>query len=63
MCIINLQHLVYWTDWETESIMSTDMYGYKYDGDNNIAVNVEKNDLYSPMDIHIYHEYRQQQCK
>lgn len=43
---------VYWTDWETETIHKAN----KFTGKNveNVAVS-----LYSPMDVHIYHEQRQ----
>ncbi len=45
---------MYWTDWETEAIHKAN----KFDGTNieNVAVS-----LYSPMDIHVYHELRQPQ--
>ncbi len=43
---------VYWTDWETESIHKAN----KFTGEDlkNVAVQ-----LYSPMDIHVYHPFRQ----
>ena len=46
------EDFVYWTDWETEAIHKTN----KFTGNevHNVAVN-----LYSPMDIHVYHPMRQ----
>lgn len=43
---------LYWTDWQTESIHKTN----KFNGSNveNVAIS-----LFSPMDIHVFHELKQ----
>lgn len=43
---------VYWTDWETETIHKANKFTGA--GVENVAVS-----LYSPMDLHVYHELRQ----
>lgn len=51
-----LQDWIYWSDWESEAIHRMN----KFTGE-------EKSDIvtgiYSPMDIHIYHRYKQPEGK
>ncbi len=49
-------NLIYWTDWETKSIHTCD----KITGSE---IRVIHNNLYSPMDIHVYDERRQRQTR
>lgn len=48
------QDFLYWTDWETESIHK--VHKFKGGEVEHVATG-----LYSPMDIHIYHKYKQPQ--
>ena len=52
ICCIAFQDMVYWSDWDTESIFKAN----KFNGNNVSSVAV---DLFSPMDLHIHHPYRQ----
>ena len=46
---------LYWTDWHTKSINSSDLQGQRL-----LTV---KESLYFPMDIHVHHRLRQPTCK
>lgn len=46
---------LYWTDWHTKSINSSDLQGQN--------LRLVKENLYFPMDLHVYHRLRQTTCK
>ena len=50
--VLGFQDTVYWSDWLTKSIFKAN----KFNGNNVSSVAV---DLVSPMDLQIYHPYRQ----
>lgn len=50
------ENYLYWTDWESKSVMRAE----KYTGNN---VQTIYNAAHRPMDIHVYHPFRQRPCE
>lgn len=48
------EDFLYWSDWETESIHKVNKFGSESTGVANVAMN-----LYSPMDLHVFHKVKQ----
>ena len=53
-----MQDYLYWTDWPSESVKRYSKFGQKDEQVKAIALN-----LRSPMDVHVYHPYRQPKCE
>ena len=54
-----LQDTLYWSDWEARSILRVDKLLRRAGTDGDYGVTSAVVQLYSPMDIHIYHELKQ----
>lgn len=50
------ENYLYWTDWESKSVMRAE----KYTGE---SVQTIYNAAHRPMDIHVYHPFRQKPCE
>lgn len=50
------ENYLYWTDWESKSVMRAEKYTGK-------SVQTIYSAAHRPMDIHVYHPFRQRPCE
>ena len=57
--LLCLQDSLYWSDWEARSILQVDKQLRRASTDGDYGVTNAVIQLYSPMDVQIYHELKQ----